>query len=81
MNKQQARAYVLRMMAHSLRHDLENGSGWIYDAPEAKETHSEGGEMRNERDVTRIEQAIHDEIASLEKRATKANAKKGRKLR
>ena len=69
------------MTAHSLRHDIENGSGWIYDAPDGKTTHSEGGEMRNPADVARIEQAIHDEIAALDKRAARANPTKEGKRR
>lgn len=69
MTKREARAYVCRVLAATLREDISNGSGWIYDATEAKVTHSEGGELRNDADVARIEQAIRDEIASLDRRS------------
>lgn len=73
MRQSEARRLVCKVLAMTLRQDLGNGSGWIYDKPDAKTTHSEGGESRNPADVARIEKAIHVEIKALDKRAGEGN--------
>lgn len=75
MNKRQARAYVLRVLAAETRHHVGNGSEWI-ERPLGADgfTVGDDGEF-TPADRERIEAAVEDIADELERRAKRLGAK------
>ena len=57
MTKREAIRLVRDTAVKTLRHDVTNGSGWVFDGDD--------GEPRPERDVERIKAAIEDVCRDL----------------
>jgi hypothetical protein len=76
VTKREAKRYVARMTARSVRHDIDNASGWIYAAEDATylrdaygRPSSEPSHDRSDADVARIEAAIDELASELERRS------------
>lgn len=66
MTKTEAKKYVCRCMAVSLRAELDNGSGWIFAADDVSVADGDG--ERPKADLERVVGACEELIAELDRR-------------
>lgn len=75
MNKRQARAYVLRVLAAETRHHLANGSEWLERPLRADGIAVSADGEFSEADQQRVAEAVVSVADELERRARRLGAK------
>lgn len=69
MNRREARAYALRVLASEVEHHIENGSDWLERPCRDDGIATDPDGVFNEADQVRIREAVLDIADSLRQRA------------